>query len=63
MAIKNIIAKGVGFSPGDTSFIPTHGFSIGAAPVGGDSPIAIYAHVCGGFLFLFSLIGVWRVLP
>ena len=33
MAIKNIIAKGIGFTPGSVKFIPTHGFSIGAAPV------------------------------
>jgi hypothetical protein len=26
MAIKNIIAKGIGFSPGSVKFIPTHGF-------------------------------------
>lgn len=26
MAIKNIIAKGIGFSPGSTIYIPTHGF-------------------------------------
>lgn len=30
MAIKNIIAKGVGFSPGDTHFIVTHGFTAGS---------------------------------
>lgn len=33
MAIKDIIAKGIGFSPGSTIYIPTHGFSIGAVPV------------------------------
>lgn len=32
MAIKNIIAKGIGFSPGSVKYIPTHGFSIGEAP-------------------------------
>ena len=26
MAIKHIIAKGIGFSPGSVKFIPTHGF-------------------------------------
>lgn len=31
MAIENIIARGIGFSPGSTKFIPTHGFSIGIA--------------------------------
>jgi len=31
MAIKNIIAKGIGFSPGSVKFIPTHGFIAGAA--------------------------------
>lgn len=31
MAIKNIIAGGIGFSPGSISFIPTLGFSIGIA--------------------------------
>ena len=30
MAIKNIIAKGIGFSPGSIKYIPTHGFSIGS---------------------------------
>ncbi len=33
MAIKNVIAKGIGFTPGSISFIPTHGFSIGVATV------------------------------
>ena len=33
MAIKNIIAKGVGFSPTSTKWIPTHGFTISAAIV------------------------------
>lgn len=28
MAIKNIIAKGIGFSPGSVKFIVTHGFDI-----------------------------------
>lgn len=27
MAIKNIIARGIGFSPGSVKFIPTLGFS------------------------------------
>jgi len=31
MAIANIIAKGIGFSPGSVKFIPTHGFGGGAA--------------------------------
>lgn len=30
MAISNIIAKGIGFSPGSTKYIVTHGFDIGA---------------------------------
>jgi len=34
MAIKNLIARGIGFSPGSLSYIPTLGFSIGAAIVG-----------------------------
>ena len=29
MAIKNIIAKGIGFSPSTISFIVTHGFNSG----------------------------------
>ena len=33
MAIKNIIAKGIGFSPATTKWLPTHGFSIGTAAV------------------------------
>lgn len=41
MAIKNIIAKGVGFTGGEgTKWIPTHGFSIGAS-----TAIAPEAHV------------------
>ena len=31
MAIKNIIAAGIGFSPGSVKFIVTRGLSIGAA--------------------------------
>jgi hypothetical protein len=36
MAIKDIIAKGVGFSPGSVGFIPTHGYTayIAVAPAG-----------------------------
>jgi hypothetical protein len=30
MAIKNIIAKGIGFSPATVKWIVTHGFGIGA---------------------------------
>ncbi|GAG15576.1 unnamed protein product, partial [marine sediment metagenome] len=33
MAIKNLIAGGVGFNPGSVKFIPTLGFSIGSAVV------------------------------
>lgn len=33
MAIKNIVAKGIGFSPGTKKWIPTHGFTQGAAAV------------------------------
>ncbi len=32
MAIKNIIAGGIGFSPGSTKYIPTLGFDIGEPP-------------------------------
>lgn len=31
MAIKNIVAKGIGFAPGTVKWIVTHGFSIGEA--------------------------------
>ncbi len=31
MAIKDIIARGIGFSPGAVNFIVTHGFGAGAA--------------------------------
>lgn len=31
MAIKNIIAKGIGFSPATNKWLPTHGFGIGVA--------------------------------
>ncbi len=37
MAIKNIIARGIGFSPGSVKWIPTGGFGSGAAPAAGDS--------------------------
>ena len=30
MAIANVICKGVGFDPGSTKFIPTHGFDSAA---------------------------------
>ncbi len=30
MAIEDIIAKGIGFSPGSVKFIPTHGFATAA---------------------------------
>ncbi len=30
MAIKNIIAAGIGFTPGSVKFIPTRGFIAGA---------------------------------
>ena len=30
MAIKHIIAKGIGFSPGSVKFIPPHGFATSA---------------------------------
>ena len=33
MAIKNIVARGVGFTPGAARFIVTHGFGAGAAVV------------------------------
>lgn len=33
MAIKNIIAQGIGFTPGSVKFMPTLGFSIGAVVV------------------------------
>ena len=31
MAIKNIIAQGIGFSPGSVKFLPTLGFTIGVS--------------------------------
>jgi len=47
--IKFIIAKGIGFSPGSTQYVPTHGFGTGAASsVSG--PVCLtagYAHVPG----------------
>jgi len=30
--IKDIIAKGIGFSPGSVKFIPTHGFITSTSP-------------------------------
>lgn len=33
MAIKDIIGKGIGFAPGSTKWIPTHGFASGAEVV------------------------------
>lgn len=37
MSIKNLIARGIGFTPGSISYIPTLGFSIGAGGGGGNS--------------------------
>jgi len=31
MAVKFIIAKGIGFSPGSVKYVPTHGFLASAA--------------------------------
>ena len=44
MALKDIIARGVGFSPGAVQFIVTHGFGAGedAAVTGGYTPYAVY---------------------
>jgi hypothetical protein len=50
VAIKNIIAKGIGFSPGTIKWIPTHGFGIGVAEeeaVPGGWPVAGIAYVPG----------------
>ncbi len=33
MAIKNIIARGIGFTPGSVKFIVTHGFTAGAVVI------------------------------
>lgn len=33
MAIKNLIKRGFGYSPGSVKFIPTHGFSISTAAI------------------------------
>ena len=33
MAIKDILAKGIGFLPGSTKWIATHGFGVGEEPV------------------------------
>ena len=42
MAIKNIIAKGIGFSPGTSGYLVTHGFlNLGG---GGGSPKQEHAH-------------------
>lgn len=32
MAIKDLIARGIGFTPGSVKFIVTHGLSIGLGP-------------------------------
>jgi hypothetical protein len=45
MAIQNIIARGVGFAPGDTHFIVTHGFtSSSVIPPAASTPIAAFAY-------------------
>lgn len=33
MSIKNIICRGIGFSPGSVKFMPTFGFSVGATVI------------------------------
>jgi hypothetical protein len=48
MPVKNIIAKGIGFSPSSVSFIPTHGFSMGAVVAAAASTISIPSSRSGG---------------
>lgn len=43
MAIKDIIASGVGFSPGSTKFIPTRGFIAAAAGSDDGEGTIVYA--------------------
>lgn len=60
MAVKNIIAMGVGFSPGDTHYIPTAGFDTSSAPpTGGDTSIAAFPHVVGTHILVLSTV-IWR---
>lgn len=47
MAIKNIIARGIGFSPGSVKFIPTHGFASGVVPAGGGIIDRIQTYLAG----------------
>jgi hypothetical protein len=50
MAIKNILAQGIGFSPGSTSFMPVLGY-LGD---GGDPP----ASGAGGYYFMLMAYGI-----
>lgn len=50
MAIKNIIAGGIGFSPGSTKFIPTLGFSIGAVVAITWTDVATFLFVAADWL-------------
>jgi hypothetical protein len=62
MAIQNIIAKGIGFSPGDTHFIVTHGFTSSSVipPAGSPTPIAAFAYSnIGTMMLLLSSLIPW----
>ncbi len=72
MATGNLIARGIGFSPGSVKFIVTHGLDIGAPPViepnlsvpklvrGSVIPKAVRDSVVSGIIKLNRIIKVVR---
>jgi len=49
MAIKNLIAGGIGFSPGSVKFIPTRGFIAGAISVSHTALKSLVMEIMTGF--------------
>ncbi len=58
MAIKNIICSGIGFTPESVKFMPTHGFSIGAATTSGGMLLIQRRRrrISGAMVFIFGAV-------
>ena len=58
MPIKNIIAGGVGFSPGSVKYIPTRGFTAGDVVI-----VLAGSLVCGGLSVMPKVLGLNSLGP